>query len=282
MTPSMSPVRITLSKGTLASAALLAGVVLAAIAAASGRDHPFVGVGDRPPSSAAAVVEPPSDPPPAAPAHATTAPVTGTVVETMDASSYTYVRLKTARGEQWAAVPQTKLAVGDRVTIVDPMMIDDFASPTLKRSFDHIVFGTLAGSSAAASVPSGPTGSPHAGAPAMGGTPRPEPPREPVARATGPDAHTIAEVFASKSALSDHPVTVRGRVTKSNPEIMGKNWLHLDDGSVAGGGDLAVTTADAAEVGDLVVVRGTVHTHRDFGAGYSYDVIVEDAKLTHE
>lgn len=64
---------------------------------------------------------------------------------------------------------------------------------------------------------------------------------------------------------------------------MGKNWLHLQDGSgVEGTNDLTVTTTTTVKVGDVVLVNGVVSVDRDFGYGYSYDVIIEDAEVTVE
>ena len=77
-------------------------------------------------------------------------------------------------------------------------------------------------------------------------------------------------------------MTIRGKVVKYNGGIMGKNWLHLRDGSgkaEANDNDLTVTSQDTAAVGDVVVVKGVVRVDKDFGAGYAYPVIVEDAKI---
>jgi len=103
-----------------------------------------------------------------------------------------------------------------------------------------------------------------------------------IAKADG--GKTVAEVFAEKDQLTGQPVVVRGKVVKSNPDIMGKNWLHVRDGSGAEGtNDLTVTTAGAVpEVGDTVVVKGVLSLNKDFGMGYQYDVIVEDAEVTVE
>ena len=76
--------------------------------------------------------------------------VSGTVLETIDASDYTYMRLKTESGEAWAAVTKTKIKKGDKVTVTNAMVMDGFESKTLKRTFDHIVFGVLAGPGGAA------------------------------------------------------------------------------------------------------------------------------------
>jgi type IV pilus biogenesis protein CpaD/CtpE len=104
-----------------------------------------------------------------------------------------------------------------------------------------------------------------------------------IAKAEG--GKTVAEVFAEKDALAGKPVTVRGKVVKTNADIMGKNWLHVRDGSGAEGtNDLTITTAPGTmpNVGDTVLVTGNVSLNKDFGMGYTYDVLVEDAQMTVE
>jgi hypothetical protein len=136
----------------------------------------------------------------------------------------------------------------------------------------------------AAEAAKAPEAATNAAAPQM---PAGHPPAEPgaevdlsgIAKAEG--GKTVAEVFAEKDALAGQPVTVRGKVVKVNAGIMGKNWLHVRDGSGAEGtNDLTVTTAGTLPaVGDTVVVTGPVTLNKDFGMGYTYDVIVEDAAV---
>ena len=128
---------------------------------------------------------------------------------------------------------------------------------------------------------------PAASAPAAEPHPTPAAPTEAVdlsgiAKADG--GKTIAEVFAEKDQLAGQQVVLRGKVVKSNPGIMGKNWIHVRDGSGSEGtNDLTVTTTGAAaDVGDTVLVKGPVSLNRDLGMGYVYDVIVEDAEVTVE
>jgi len=113
-------------------------------------------------------------------------------------------------------------------------------------------------------------------------TPAPEVDLTGIAKADG--GKTVAEVFAEKDALGGQKVTVRGKVVKVNAGIMNTNWLHVRDGSGAEGtNDLTVTTAGTVPgVGDTVLLTGTVALNKDFGMGYSYDVIVEDAEVTVE
>lgn len=193
--------------------------------------------------------------------------LTGEVLEVKDVEAYTYLRLKTKDGETWAAVGKTVVKKGTQVSINNPMVMDNFESKTLKKTFKTIVFGTLAGAPGAMNT-----------APAK---PVDLGPIK-VARATGANAHTVAEVVTQAKTLKDKPVTISGKVVKYNPEIMGKNWIHLQDGSgsaAAQSNDILVTSSAATKVGEVITVTGVVHTDKDFGAGYSYKVLLEDATL---
>lgn len=95
--------------------------------------------------------------------------------------------------------------------------------------------------------------------------------------------YTVAELYAKKDELKGKKVTVRGEVVKFNSNIMGKNWLHLQDGSgKEGTNDLTVTTSQGANVGDKVVVTGVMATNKDVGAGHKYVVILEEGTITIE
>lgn len=208
------------------------------------------------------------------------APVTvlkGEVLEVKDVESYSYLRLKTTDGETWAAVGKAPLKKGAKVTIENVMVMTNFESKALKKTFPKIVFGTLAGAGAKPMGASSEMTAAHSGAPKaeFAGDVK-------VPKASGPDARTVAEVMTRGAELKDKPVVVRGKVVKYNPGIMGKNWIHLRDGSGSAADksdDVLVTTMDAAKVGDVVVVKGLVRTDKDFGAGYVYKVLIEDAKL---
>jgi hypothetical protein len=107
-------------------------------------------------------------------------------------------------------------------------------------------------------------------------------PKIEVKKAEGAQGRTVAEVFARKAALKDKEVAIRGKVVKFTREVMGKNWVHLRDGSGTREGkddDITVTTTDAAAMGDIVLVTGTVRLDKDFGAGYAYPVLIENAKV---
>jgi hypothetical protein len=209
----------------------------------------------------------------ASPACAQTAspavpPLRGEVLEVLDGGAFTYLRLKTADGETWAAVKRSAVATGARVTLDDPLPMQNFESKALQRKFDVLVFGTLVDveGGAVSTVP---------------GTPAQRiPDVVTVPRADGPDARTVAEVYAGRLALKDRPVAIRARVAKVTVGVMNRNWIHLQDGSGSaadGSDDLVATSAEEPTVGEVVVARGVVRADVNFGSGYAYRVLVEDA-----
>jgi IS5 family transposase len=205
------------------------------------------------------------------------APLVGEVLEVQDVDSYTYLRLKTKDGETWAAVNRAPVQKGAKVTIESPMVMNNFESKSLNRKFDRIVFGMLAGTGPGAAGKGGDLTTMHAGVtkPADAGDIK-------VAKATGANARTVAEIVSKSAELKDKTVVVRGKVVKFTPAVMGKNWVHLRDGTGSAAdntNDVLVTTKDEAAIGDVVLVTGVVHTDKDLGSGYSYKVLIEEAKL---
>ncbi len=238
---------------------------------------------------------------------------TGTVVETMNSGGYTYVQVDTGGKAIWAAATEFEVAVGDVVVVPAGMAMPDFHSNTLNRDFELIYFtGDIrkvgAGNASALTLGQLPPGHP----PLPGGgqptqaLPGGHPPLPPSGGAGGPaTAHsrthasgggiapgsiakpaggvTVAEIFDGKAGLAGKEVIVRGRVVKYTGGILGRNWLHVKDGTGgAGADDLTVTTTSQAAVGDTVVIKGRVAVDKDFGAGYRYAVLIEDAAVTVE
>ena len=103
-----------------------------------------------------------------------------------------------------------------------------------------------------------------------------------VEKAKGADAYTVSEAYEKAGNLDKKAVVVRGKVVKVSKGIMGKNWVHLRDGSGdpgKGTNNLVVTTQDDPNIGDVVTAKGTLYKDKDFGSGYKYQVIVEEASV---
>jgi len=197
--------------------------------------------------------------------------VTGEVLEIKDVDSYTYLRLKTKDVETWAAVGKAAVKKGAKVSIENVMVMKNFESKSLNKTFPTILFGSL-------TVADKATASPHSGAAKALDTTVPVN----VAKAIGANARTVAEIVTKAAELKDKSVLVRGQIVKYNPQVMGRNWIHLRDGSgVAADNthDILVTTTQQAKHGDVVTVSGVVRTDKDFGSGYAYKVLIEDATL---
>jgi hypothetical protein len=221
--------------------------------------------------------------PASAPAAAGAAPapasgtVTGAVVETMNAASYTYVRVHGANGDIWAAAPEFAVRIGEQVRVSLEMPMVNFHSASLKRDFPLLYFVTQITPAGAPSA-SAPAGDPHAGVrstPSAVTTPMPAP----------AGGVTIAALWANRTALAGKPVTVHGVVVKLNAGILGLTWIHLQDGTGSAGdgsNDITVTAAGdvAVKPGDTAVATGLVGINKDIGSGYSYPVIVEQARIT--
>ena len=200
--------------------------------------------------------------------------ISGKVTQTMDASEYTYIEIDTGNGLVWAAGPATKVKVGDTVETSGGIEMVNFQSSTLGRTFEKIRLVSVI------QVWSPKSGSPESAA--NDGAAAEELSVSGIERVE--NGHTVAEIIAGKASLAGNEVAIRGKVIKMNAGIMGRNWLHLSDGTVGPDGekDITVTTEEVPAVGSTVIVRGIIATDQDFGGGYQYSVMIENAKVTVE
>ena len=209
--------------------------------------------------------------------------VRGTVLETMNAGGYTYVFMDTGQDQRWIAAMETPVQVGDVVQTDQGMPMNGFTSKTLNRTFNVVYFVSgLQNLSGGAQPSAQAAGELPAGHPDIGGGQTASAMAEIAAYEEGKD---IAFVYANKDDLAGQPITLRGKVVKYNPGILGWNFIHIQDGSGdagAGSNDLIVTSKAETAVGDVVTLSGTIVLDKDFGAGYSYPVLLEDASITTE
>jgi hypothetical protein len=222
-------------------------------------------------------------------------PLSGTVEETMDSGGYTYVLLKTADREIWVAAPKTVVKVGQKIAFAPGMVMKNFKSETLNRTFDEVVFspGVAGAGSGMASGGGCPVksdkkasgmGMGGGGMAAMGSSGRVVvPPLDlKIEKAPGDNGYTVSELYIKGKELDQKKVKVHAKVVKVSPNIMGKNWIHLQDGTgepEKGTHDLVATSQEMPTVGEIVIIEGTLYADKDFGSGYRYDVIIEEAQI---
>jgi ribosomal protein S17 len=218
----------------------------------------------------------------AAPAPATAPGKSGTVIETMNAAGYTYIQVDTGSEKIWAAAPEFQVKAGDTVAIAEGMPMPNYHSKTLDRDFDVVYFVPSVMVGGAEGLLAAGTGEQlPSGHPTIEATVPQEVDLSGIVKAEG--GKTVAEIYAGKADLVGQQVSLRGKVVKFNPEIMKKNWIHLQDGTgTEGTNDLTITTSTMAKVGDSILVTGILAADKDFGYGYKYDLIIEDGQVTIE
>jgi hypothetical protein len=197
----------------------------------------------------------------------------------MNAGGYTYVSLEKDGKKTWFAIPAAELKVGQEVTLQPGGEMRNFTSKSLNRTFESIIFSGGLASQPGPSAGNKPSSSQH-GAKTAGAPKSTE--KISVGKASGPDAFTVSEIFANSATLNEKTAVVKGKVVKVSAGIMGKNWIHIQDGT----GDAAketnkliATSEDLPAVGDIVTMKGTIYKDKDFGSGYKYAVIMEKASI---
>jgi hypothetical protein len=180
----------------------------------------------------------------------------GTVLETLQVENYTYVRINENNKDIWIAIPKLDVKPGNTIETSAGIIMKDFNSPTLKRTFTEIIFATKA------SVLDSKEQSKN------------------TTTSKVPGIFNVSKIIKNASDLKGNIITFNGKVTKVTPKIMGKNWVHFSD--INGNTDLVVTTQEELKVGDIVTMEGKVETNKNLGAGYFFYVIIEEAKIVEK
>jgi hypothetical protein len=226
----------------------------------------------------------------------------GKIIETMNSGGYTYILVDAGTAKTWVALPETSVKVGDTVHYTEGMLMQNFHSKTLNRTFASLVFspGLTDKSPQAAEKQSAAVSqekssfdaavqaetSPEPTMSSSGGSSGAIVPfaEIKIEKVKGENGHSVQEIFAQAKELDGKTVQLQGKVMKVNLNIMGRNWIHLQDGTgdpMVNTHDLVVTTSETPEQGQTITIEGKVSAAKDFGAGYSYAAMIEDAKILH-
>ncbi len=204
-------------------------------------------------------------------------PISGTVLETMSNGGYRYIYLQKKNGAKiWVAVMEMPIEAGSKMSFKPGAVMTNFESKGLKRTFDTVIF-----SDGPVTVPDPRKKQEVSTGSKVVITAKDE--KIFVAKAIGPNAITVAEAYINGEKLDKKKVVVNGKVVKVSTGIMKRNWIHIQDGTGSqkkGTNNLVCTSKDMVKVGDVVTVRGTMAKDRDFGSGYSYKAIIENATFT--
>ncbi len=188
------------------------------------------------------------------------------VLETLPTERYVYLRVSEGEEEFWIATRKQEVKVGETYFYRDGLLKTNFESKEYKRTFDRIfLVSNLVTEShglAAGQPAQQPTGS---------ASPAP-------ATSAGSTAMRVADLVRNADKLQGQKVILRGVCTKVNANIMGRNWIHLQDGS-KDDYDLVVTTLEPVAVGEQIQIEAVVALNKDFGSGYRYALLLEEGHL---
>lgn len=193
-----------------------------------------------------------------------------TVKEVLNANAYTYLLVTEAEKEYWIAVPKMEATVGKTYTYQGGMEMKNFESKDLKRTFDSVLFveGVIDPNATATTETTSTSVKVVSSKELSKG----------ITLAKG--GISVFDLYSTKDQLAGKTVILTGKVIKFMPEIMKKNWIHLQDGSNFNGfNDITITTLEKVKIDDIVTLKGKVVLNKDLGSGYKYDVLVEDAVL---
>jgi hypothetical protein len=191
-----------------------------------------------------------------------------TVADFIQTPNYTYIKADENGNEFWIAVTRMQPEKGQTLYFSKSMEMKNFKSDALNRTFESVLFVQDVS-------PTPPSAGQPVGHPQVYNQTKQDVNVQPLK-----DGKTVAQIYEQKDQLNGQIVKVKGKVVKYNPHIMGRNWIHIQDGTGKDNNfDLMVTSADSARAGELVVVEGTVEINQDFGAGYAYPVLLSNAKV---
>lgn len=196
------------------------------------------------------------------------------VMEALNGGAYTYLRLSQDGDEFWAAISARPVIVGKTYYYQESVIMRNFESKQLQKTFDSIMFIDYFGEFPKDMT----TAVPHVSTAGHTSTSR----NENLSIEYAQDEISLGELFENKDSYKEKQIRVRGEVVKISRNIMGRNWIHIQDGtSYQELYDLTITinTPVGFEVNDIVAFKGTLNLDKDFGAGYLYPVIMEEAEV---
>lgn len=191
--------------------------------------------------------------------------------DVLQTTGYTYLQVTEGDKEYWVAVSRFEAEKGKTYYFNQSMEMNNFKSKELNRTFESILFiQDFSDQPVKAKALPALTTKGRQNIEQVGGIKV-----EPISGGV-----KLSDIFANPSSFNGKKVKVSGQVIKFSPEIMQKNWVHIQDGSEANGSfDLTITTLDTVVAGSTISFEGVIALDKDFGYGYKYDVILEEAKV---
>lgn len=202
------------------------------------------------------------------------------VQEVVQTSNYTYLKVTDNGAENWIAVTRQEAAAGEVYYYDQALEMKNFKSKELDRTFETIYFVQGISKEPISAAPAQGMGGMGGNMPEGHSGKAADSQKEGISVAPAEGSVSISQLYAARNDYSGKKIKMRGQVVKVNDEVMGKNWIHIQDGTKDGENfDLTITTLDKVTVGEVVTFEGTITLKKDFGYGYFYELIMEEATL---
>lgn len=192
--------------------------------------------------------------------------------EFMNGGGYTYINVNEEGKDYWMAIPNTEVEKGMTFYYTGGLVMKEFNSEELDRTFDEIIFADKI--STTKEMVSQPKANPH----------------EPSSKNVPSKSYELIEqpsngtdlvtILTNRNDLNNKSVVIKGKVIKVNNGILDKNWVHIVDGTgFENKKAITITTQEKVKVDDIVTFKGIVTLNKDFGYGYVYDILIEEGEL---
>jgi len=192
------------------------------------------------------------------------------IIKSTDGGTYTYLNVEENGNKYWMAIPNTEVKIGDTYYYDGGMLMENFESKQLEKTFDKIIFAENIRTTEKAPVQK--QADPHANVDTTAVVD--------VNIEKAENGISLEELFTNKKSHSGKSIIVRGQVVKLNKAILDRNWVHIVDGTqFEDKKSLTVTTEEMVKIGDTVTFKGTIVLEKDFGKGYVYDILLEEGEL---
>lgn len=200
------------------------------------------------------------------------------VNEVLETSKYLYLNVTENEEKFWIATRIMDVVVGETYYYKGGLLKTNYESKDFNRVFEKIY---LISSNLVAANHATTTGKDNLSKNKQTIKPTPVPVKATTKKIEVKGSMKISELVANSAKYEGKTIQISGICVKSNPNIMNKNWMHLKDGS-QDDFDLVITSDTFIPEGTIVTMTATVTLNKDFGAGYKYDLILENGVVIQQ
>ncbi|MBL4745079.1 MAG: hypothetical protein JKY08_01800 [Flavobacteriaceae bacterium] len=197
------------------------------------------------------------------------------VKEVLQTSSYSYLLVNENNTDFWIATSSTSTKIGSEIYYNNATKMVNFNSKELNRVFETLYLVDAISDKPITNSPVKQAENPHEikKTTKKGGTKL----KQDVQIEAIDGGITIATLYKNKATLAGKKILIKGKVIKVNNNIIDRNWIHIQDGTqFETTYSLTLTSKEVVTVGDIVTFEGIVTLDKNFGGGYSYDLIIEE------